>query len=344
MDLALAHAVAATIPNGWDGLDAAQRVALTYSARNAKEALFGQNERRKGADRRPRPGIEGDRRVDQDGIESRYAQFRASRWIFPRRRGRPRPPIAARRLGLTEIGLPYASDAAITRHLARFLGRQAGSLHAEGGQIRPSAVLFNGGRLPGEAAARPGRGGRPLRMVGIGRADAPDRRPGPRRRPGRDVLRARPPRQGDSDPRRRAEVVLRWHRDRRAGRSRGEAADQGPLRGADGDGGRDRARRPRPRNSASSSASPPSSGSSPPPPAATTPPARSSTAGPARNCRNLTLWKPRSAPPRALDGDVVPVRLHAHVTEVGTLDLWCQSTRGEGRWKLEYNVREGSEG
>src|SRR5262249_35022160 len=40
------------------------------------------------------------------------------------------------------------------------------------------------------------------------------------------------------------------------------------------------------------------------------------------------------------DGDTVPVRLHSHVTEAGTLDLWCQSTRDPGRWKLEYNVRE----
>ncbi len=40
------------------------------------------------------------------------------------------------------------------------------------------------------------------------------------------------------------------------------------------------------------------------------------------------------------EGETVPVRLHVHVNEVGTLDLWCQSTRGDGRWKLEYNVRE----
>ena len=36
-------------------------------------------------------------------------------------------------------------EAVITRHLARFLGRQAGSLHTGGASIRPSAVLFNGG-------------------------------------------------------------------------------------------------------------------------------------------------------------------------------------------------------
>jgi hypothetical protein len=43
------------------------------------------------------------------------------------------------------------------------------------------------------------------------------------------------------------------------------------------------------------------------------------------------------------EGEVVPVRLHAHVTEVGTLDLWCQSTKSDQRWKLEYNVRDQAE-
>ena len=42
-------------------------------------------------------------------------------------------------------------------------------------------------------------------------------------------------------------------------------------------------------------------------------------------------------------GEAVPVRLHAHVTEVGTLELWCNSTRDPRRWKLEFNVRETSE-
>ena len=54
-------------------------------------------------------------------------------------------PARGRRTGLTEIGLPYAADAAVTRHLARFLGQQAGSLHSGGQLVLPSAVLFNGG-------------------------------------------------------------------------------------------------------------------------------------------------------------------------------------------------------
>ncbi len=39
-------------------------------------------------------------------------------------------------------------------------------------------------------------------------------------------------------------------------------------------------------------------------------------------------------------GELVPVALRAQVTEVGTLELWCHARDGRGRWKLEYAVRE----
>src|SRR6202042_1957839 len=62
---------------------------------------------------------------------------------------RPHP----RKMGLAEIGLPYAADAATTRHLARFLRQQAAQ--SEHGSVRrgasglaaPTHVLFNGGVL-----------------------------------------------------------------------------------------------------------------------------------------------------------------------------------------------------
>lgn len=44
-----------------------------------------------------------------------------------------------------------------------------------------------------------------------------------------------------------------------------------------------------------------------------------------------------------LDGQedmVLPVRLEARVTEVGTLEVWCVARDGSQRWKLEYNIRE----
>jgi molecular chaperone DnaK (HSP70) len=62
-------------------------------------------------------------------------------------------PAAQRRMGLQELGLPYAADVAITRHMAKFLRQQAAS--AEQGAVRrgpsgiacPTHVLFNGGVL-----------------------------------------------------------------------------------------------------------------------------------------------------------------------------------------------------
>jgi hypothetical protein len=39
-------------------------------------------------------------------------------------------------------------------------------------------------------------------------------------------------------------------------------------------------------------------------------------------------------------GTVVPVRLETRVTELGTLEVWCVSRDGAQRWKLELNIRE----
>ena len=46
---------------------------------------------------------------------------------------------------MREMGLPYASDPAITRHLAQFLGRNIGVAGTEKQIAFPAAVLFNGG-------------------------------------------------------------------------------------------------------------------------------------------------------------------------------------------------------
>ena len=79
----------------------------------------------------------------------------------------PRPrstilPHEARRTGLQEFGLPYASDPVISKHLARFLTRSLQNVKASdkldalvgaraGGQaLMPTAVLFNGGVFKAE--------------------------------------------------------------------------------------------------------------------------------------------------------------------------------------------------
>lgn len=50
-------------------------------------------------------------------------------------------PRRERRAGLREIGLPFETDAAITRHLAAFLHRAGDGAS----MVRPDAILFNGG-------------------------------------------------------------------------------------------------------------------------------------------------------------------------------------------------------
>ena len=40
------------------------------------------------------------------------------------------------------------------------------------------------------------------------------------------------------------------------------------------------------------------------------------------------------------EGRTVPVRLRAHVTELGTLELWCVAREGGRRWKIEFNLRQ----
>ena len=64
-------------------------------------------------------------------------------------------PAHDKRVGLRELGLPYASDPAITKHLAAFLTRAAATAEpgpepperagAAASMARPDAILFNGG-------------------------------------------------------------------------------------------------------------------------------------------------------------------------------------------------------
>ncbi len=42
-------------------------------------------------------------------------------------------------------------------------------------------------------------------------------------------------------------------------------------------------------------------------------------------------------------GAVIPVRLETRVTELGTLEVWCVSRDAKHRWKLELNIREKTE-
>ncbi|HEY6080304.1 MAG TPA: Hsp70 family protein, partial [Polyangiaceae bacterium] len=147
MDLALAHVVAQELATQGKQLDRFQLSALSYACRSAKEQLLSDDALEQVAVVLPSRGsqllggtIRGELRREQ------VRQYLLE-GFFPRAASTD-APRARPRAGLTQIGLPYASDAAITKHLAAFLQRHALGPNAPAGAARaPTAVLFNGGVL-----------------------------------------------------------------------------------------------------------------------------------------------------------------------------------------------------
>jgi molecular chaperone DnaK (HSP70) len=154
MDLALAHLVARKLATNGTQLDAWQMRALTYGCRGAKEHLLAD------ANATTWPIVVPSRgsKLIGGSIRTELTRDEVTTFItdgfFPRVEAGARPATRAR-AGLTQLGLPYAQDAAVTRHLAAFLARQAGAtaelegfegrVTAEHSFLHPSAVLFNGG-------------------------------------------------------------------------------------------------------------------------------------------------------------------------------------------------------
>ena len=61
-------------------------------------------------------------------------------------------PVKQRRTGMKELGLSYASDPALTHHLARFLSQQEQpGAETEMKMVCPTAVLFNGGVMKAQS-------------------------------------------------------------------------------------------------------------------------------------------------------------------------------------------------
>ncbi len=337
MDLALAHAVAATLPGGMEGLDAAQRVALGHACRTAKETLFA-NPSKASA---PVALLGRGSKVIGGAVKTELSRAVLSTVLLDGFLPVCAPtdlPARGRRIGLMEIGLPYAADPAVTRHLARFLGQQAGSLHASGASIRPTAVLFNGGVFKaGELRQR-------VTDVLSSWSGAPV--------PSLDA--------GDLD----LAVAL-------------GAAYYGQVRR--GKGVRIRGGAPRSYYIGVESSAPAVPGVAAPIKALCVVPmgmeegTETEVPGPEFGLvvgeptefrflssttrrddpvgRVLDRWSPDElqelapvetalAAEEGQPDETVPVRLHSHLNEVGTLELSCNSTRDARRWKLEFNVRE----
>jgi Hsp70 protein len=159
MDLALAHLVRQKLEAEGKVVDRWQQVSLVHACRVAKERLLSD------ASLASAPIAIASRGSALLGatLRTELTRDEVTRNIvdgfFPSVAGDARPTTRAR-AGLTQLGLPYASDPAVTRHLATFLARQSGALSKlEGFAVRsadkpgeraprllaPTAVLFNGG-------------------------------------------------------------------------------------------------------------------------------------------------------------------------------------------------------
>jgi len=144
MDLALAYSVRERAAQTGTQLDAWQFRSLSLSCRDAKERLLsgGKDTKHQVAILgRGRKVVGGSVRID---VEIAEVERTLVDGFFPRCQIGDRPQ-APRRTALQEIGLPYASDPAATRHLAQFLNRQSGAVASGATAARPTAVLFNGG-------------------------------------------------------------------------------------------------------------------------------------------------------------------------------------------------------
>jgi hypothetical protein len=153
MDLALAHALGEKLGRAGHRIDRWQLQGLTHGAREAKERLFAD------ASLGELPVSVPGRGSSLVGGAIRTSLARAEldallvEGFFPRVEAGERA-AAPRRAALTTLGLPYAADPAVTRHLAAFLarhrealrGRELPGVALSGDRfLHPTAVLFNGG-------------------------------------------------------------------------------------------------------------------------------------------------------------------------------------------------------
>jgi hypothetical protein len=346
MDLALARLLQQRLEGEGHRIDSWQLQALWHQARLAKEALAAG-----GGERHPVTILGRGSKVIGGTITTALTRDDLAAVLidgfFPRV-ARDAMPARQRRVGFQEIGLPYAADAAVTRHLARFLRQPAGGAatpavrRGASGLACPTHVLFNGGVMKSPALRD--------RLVEVlsGWIEAEGFEP----LDATHVLEA-----GDLD-----HAVARG------------AAYYGRARR--GRGVRIRSGAPRTYYIGIESAMPAVPGMPAPLKALCVVPFGMEEGTSAAIDRQFGLVVGEPAEFRFLSssvrkGDevgtlvqdwdddiqelsplevtlriegqedtVVPVTLESRVTEVGTIELWCVARGGTGRWKLELNIRQ----
>jgi molecular chaperone DnaK (HSP70) len=146
MDLALAHALARQLAAKGHRLESAQMRGLWHASRNAKEKILADPD----IDQLPvtilgqGSGLIGGTlkaSLTREAVEQILLEG-----FFPYCEKNAEPK-SQHPIGLKEIGLAYASDPAVTYHLAQFLAQNNGA-------NRPTAVLFNGGVMKARKVRR----------------------------------------------------------------------------------------------------------------------------------------------------------------------------------------------
>ena len=345
MDLALAHHVAAALAAKGTKLDFGQMNMLWHSCRLAKERLF-QDKKSASA---PVTVLGRGSKVIGGAIKADLARSDVEQvlveGLFPKCPANAEPQ-RQRAAGLQELGLPYAADPAVSKHLAQFLARNAEVLtqsarvkRGKKKQSQPTTVLFNGGVFKAELLRQ--------RLIAI---------------------------------------INEWNQSpikELHGTDLDQAVAEGAAYYGlvrRGQGIRIRGGTARSYYIGVETSLPAVPGSRPPLKALCVVPfgmeegtetdvpsqefglvvgepaefrflgsniRRNDTAGlliedwqdqiEELNPLATTLESPGK------EGRTVPVHLHSKVTEVGTLELWCLSRDGKQRWKLEFNVRERAE-
>lgn len=339
MDVALARRVEARLGAR---LDAAQWSMLVQSCRLAKESLLG------GAGpERTRVSVVGrGSKLVGSALSAELDRAEVLSVVldgfFPRTTSGELPARGGR-AGLMEFGLPYASEPAVTRHVAAFLRGHAAEVDEAlgtscGGLPRPDAVLLNGGVFTPHAVAErllevvsawyPGQP-----PVALLEADALELavargaafyglvRRGLGLRIGGGTARGYFVEVGAPGEARRALCVLPRHVDERAEvevpRTFALAVDR-PVRFALWASALSSAKEPGELVSLDEEAFQP------------LPPIE-------------TVLDSGAAPKKGVATREVPVRLRAALTELGTLELWCVAEEGAQRWKLEFQLRGGAQ-
>ncbi|APW63052.1 Hsp70 family protein [Paludisphaera borealis] len=173
IDLALAHHVERKL--GGLRLDSEQWSALRFACRTAKEKLL--LDQRPPIERWPVTIAGRGSKLIGGSIQSELTRDEvreiAIAGFFPMVERGTEPDRGAK-LGLQEFGLPFVADPAVPKHLSAFLRRHRAEAIGQGGQqpddrpARPDAILFNGGALTPDSLRE-----RIVRVVGSWFADDP---------------------------------------------------------------------------------------------------------------------------------------------------------------------------